>query len=129
VLAILGPCDHCQPGVHGTALGDMIGDRVPQLGIGVVCVHESAVGPPPPPGPRIRVQSPAHDQAFRRDGLNAEQVAVGHGPAGLPRLDGVIIAGADDQVTHTGLSAVRDAERGAGLHDAQADELVADAAG
>ena len=33
VLAVLGPGDHRQAGVHGPALGDVIGDRVPEFGI------------------------------------------------------------------------------------------------
>ena len=33
VLAVLGPGDHRQAGVHGPALGHVIGDRVPEFGI------------------------------------------------------------------------------------------------
>jgi hypothetical protein len=33
VLAVLGPGDHRQAGGHGPALGHVIGDRVPELGI------------------------------------------------------------------------------------------------
>ena len=47
VLAVLGPGDHRQAGVHRAALGDMIGDRVPQFGVAEILVQESAVGPPP----------------------------------------------------------------------------------
>ena len=36
VLAVLGPGDHRQAGVHGPALRDMIGDRVPEFGIAVM---------------------------------------------------------------------------------------------
>ena len=65
---------------------------------------------------------------FRGDGVDAEQVAVGQGAAGLARLDGVVVAGADDQVAGAGLGAVGDGDRGAGLDDAEGDEVVADAA-
>ena len=40
----------------------------------------------------------AHDQPACGDGLNAEQIAVGQRPAGLARLDRMVVAGADDQV-------------------------------
>ena len=74
-------------------------------------------------------RGPAHDQAAAGDGLDAEQVAVGQRPAGLAGPDGVVVAGADDQVAGTGLSAVGDADRGPGRDDAQLQEVVADAAG
>src|SRR6185437_293696 len=63
------------------------------------------------------------------DGVDAEQVAVGQGPAGLPRLDTVVVAGADDQVPRAGGGAVGDGYRGAGLDQAEADQVVADPAG
>ncbi len=129
VLAVLGPGDHGQAGVHGPALGGVVGDRVPQLGIAVVRVHEGAVGPAPLPRARVGVQRPAHDQAATGDGLDAEQVTVGQRPAGLAGFDGVVVAGADDQVAGAGLGAVGDADRGPGRDDAQLDEVVADAAG
>ena len=63
------------------------------------------------------------------DGLDAEQVAVGQRAAGLPRLDGVVVAGADDQVPGAGGGTVGDGHRGSGLDDAEADQVLADAAG
>ena len=129
VLAVLGPGDHGQAGVHGPALGGVVGDRVTELGFAVVCVHEGAVGPAPLPRARVGVQRPAHDQAATGDGLDAEQVAVGQRPAGLSGLDAMVVAGADDQVAGAGLGAVGDADRGPGRDDAQLDEVVADAAG
>jgi hypothetical protein len=33
VLTVLGAGDQRQAGVHGPALGHMIGDRIPELGI------------------------------------------------------------------------------------------------
>ena len=36
VLAVLGPGDHRQAGVHGPALRHVIGDRVPEFGIAVM---------------------------------------------------------------------------------------------
>ena len=62
VLAVLGPGDHRQAGVHRPALSDMIGDRVPQFGVTEILVQESAVGPPPLPGLGVGVQGAAHDQ-------------------------------------------------------------------
>ena len=129
MLAVLGPGDHGQAGVHGPALGGVVGDRVAQLGFAVVCVHEGAAGPAPLPGARVGVQRPAHDQAAAGDGLDAEQVAVGQRPAGLAGLDAMVVAGAEDQVARAGLSAVGDADRGPGRDDAELHEVVADAAG
>ena len=111
------------------ALGGVVGDRVTRLGFAIVCVHEGAVGPAALPRARVGVQGPAHDQAATGDGLDAEQVAVDLRPAGLAGLDGVVVAGADDQVAGAGLGAVGDADRGAVLHDAQLDKVVAGAAG
>ena len=37
--------------MHGPALGDMIGDRIPELAITVTGVHEGPVRPAPLPGP------------------------------------------------------------------------------
>ena len=54
------------------------------------------------------------------DGLDAEQVAVGQRPAGLARLDRVVVAGAHDQVTARGPGAVGDPYGGAGADLAQA---------
>src|SRR5580658_8344944 len=56
VLAVLGPGDHRQAGVHGAALGHVVGDRVAEFGIAVMLVHEGAVGPPALPGGRVGVQ-------------------------------------------------------------------------
>ena len=128
VLAVLGPGDHRQAGVHGPAHGDVIGDRVPEFRIAEMWIQESAVGPPPLPGGRVGVQGAAHDQPARGDGLDPQQVPVGQRPAGFPRLDLVVVAGAGDQVTRAGLGAVGDADRGPGGDDAEGDEVVADAA-
>ena len=78
---------------------------------------------------RVGVQRAADDQPVRGDGLDAEQVAVGQRAAGLPRLDGVVVAGADDQVPGAGLGAIGDADGWAAGDDAEDDEVVADAAG
>ena len=87
---------------------------------------------------QISTQNLGRDHGIRRtpgaqpiwgDGFDAEQVAVGQRPAGLPRLDAVVVAGAEDQVAGAGLGAIGDADRGAVLDDAQDDELVADPAG
>jgi hypothetical protein len=77
VLAVLGAGDHGQPGGHGAALGNMVGNRISQFSIAEMLVQESAVGPPPLPGGRVGVQGPADDQPGRGDLLDAEQVAVG----------------------------------------------------
>ena len=129
VLAVLGPGDHRQAGVHRAALGDMIGDRIPQFGVAEMLVQESAVGPPAAPGGRVGVQGAAHDQARAGDGLDAQQVPVGQRAAGFSGFEGVVVAGAGDQVAGAGGGAVGDADRGPGLDDAQGDEVLADAAG
>src|ERR1035441_8858447 len=129
VRAVLGAGDHGQAGVHGAALGGVVGDRVAELGIFVAGEQEGAVGPAPLAGARVGVQRPAHDQAVFGDGFDAEQVAVGQCPAGLPRLDGVVVAGADDQVAGAGPGAVGDGDGGAVLDEAEGDQVVADPAG
>jgi hypothetical protein len=129
MLAVLGAGDHRQPGVHGAALGDMVGDRVAQLGIPVPGVEELLAGPPPLSGGRVGVQRPADGQPGRRDCLDADQVAVGQRPAGPPRLDRAVVAGAHDQVPRAGPGAVGDAHCGPSVDDAEADQVIADAAG
>jgi len=129
VLAVLGAGDHRQPGVHGTALRGVIGDGVPparrlrssRTGTGGRS-SGAARG-------RVGVQRPADDQPVSGDGLDAQQVAVGQGAAGFAGFERVVVAGTDDQVPGTGLGSVGDADRGPGLDDAEADEVVADAAG
>ena len=128
MLAVLGAGDHRQAGVHGAALGGVIGDRVAEFGIFIAGEQEVAVGPAPLAGARVGVQRPAHDQPFAGDRVDAEQVAVGQGAAGLAGLDGAVVLGGDDQVAGAGLGAVGDGDGGAGLDDAEGDEVVADAA-
>ena len=128
VLAVLGAGDHRQAGVHGAALGGVIGDRVAELGFPVMRVQERPGGPPALPGPRVGVQGAADEQALSGDGVDAEQVAVGQRAAGLARLDVVVVAGADDQVAWAGPGAAGDGDRGAVADDAEGDEVVADAA-
>ena len=83
VRAVLGPGDHGQPGGHGAALGDVVGDRVAQLGILIKIEQEVSVGPAALPGGRVSVQRAAHDQPPAGDGVDAAQVAVsGQGVAG-----------------------------------------------
>jgi hypothetical protein len=113
VLAVLGAGDHGQPGGHGAALGGVVGDRVAQFGILIGIEQEVSVGPPALPGSRVSIQSPADKQAAPGDGFDAEQVAVGQGPAGLAGLDAVVVAGADDQVAGAGLRGVGDGNGGA----------------
>ena len=87
VLAVLGAGDHGQAGVHGAALGGVVGDRVAELGILVAGVEEGAGGPAALAGARVGVQGAADEQAVPGDGVDAEQVAVGQGAAGLACLD------------------------------------------
>jgi hypothetical protein len=61
-----------------------------------------SVGPAPLPGYRVGIQGPADQQAAPGDRLDAQQVAVGERPAGLARLDVVVVAGAQDEVTGAG---------------------------
>ena len=129
VLAVLGAGDHRQAGVHGAALRGVVGDRVAQFGSFVAGVQEVPVGPAALPGFRVRIQRPADDQAAGGDGFDAQQVAVGQGPAGFSRLDAMVVAGAHDQVPGAGRGAVGDARGGAGLDDAEVNQVIADAAG
>ena len=115
VLAVLGAGDHRQAGVHGAALGGVVGDRVAQFGSFVAGVQEMAVGPAALPGVRVRIERPADEQAVGGDGFDAQQVAVGQRPAGFPGLDAVVVAGAHDQVPGAGRGAVGDAHGRAGL--------------
>ena len=112
VLAVLSAGDHGQARVHSAALRGVIGDRVAQLRLSEMLVQEGAVGPSPLPGGRIGVQGPADDQPGRSDRLDAEQVAVGQRSAGLPRLDAVVVASADDQVPDARSCAVADPTTG-----------------
>jgi len=114
MLAVLGAGDDGQTGVHGAALGGVVGDRISQFGIFAVVKHEVSAGPAALPGDRVGVQRAADEQPGFGDGLDAEQVAVGQRPAGLARLDAVGVAGADDQVTGAGPGAVGDRDRGPG---------------
>jgi hypothetical protein len=115
--------------VHRAALGDMIGDRIPELGVTEMLVQKSVVGPPAAPGGRVGIQSATHDQAVCGDGLDAQQVPVGQRAPGLSCLEGAVVAGTSDQVAAAGLSAVSDPHDGPGLDDAQGDEVLADTAG
>ena len=128
VLPVLGPGDHGQAGGHGAALGGVVGDRISEFGIFVVLEHEVSVGPAALPGDGVGVEGPADEQAIAGDGLDAEQVPVSQRAARFPRLDAVVVAGADDQVAGAGPGAVRDGDRRSGLDGAEGDEVLADAA-
>ena len=65
VLAVLGAGDHGQAGGHGAALGDVVGDRVAQLGVVVTGVQEVLVGPAALAGLRVGVQGAADEQPVR----------------------------------------------------------------
>ena len=95
----------------------------------VVRVQEAPVGPAALPGIRVGVQCPADEQPVAGDGVDAQQVAVGQGPAGFPGLQRMVVAGAHDQVPGAGRGAVGDAHGRSGPDDAEADQVIADAAG
>src|SRR5437667_463474 len=80
------------------------------------------------PAAGVGAQGPGHGRPVWGDGLDAEQVTVGQRPAGLTRLDRVVVAGADDQVTGAGPGAVGDDDRGPVLDDAEGGEVLADPA-
>ena len=63
------------------------------------------------------------------DGLDPQDVPVGEGPAGLARLDAVVVAAADDQVPGRGLGAVGDPDGPAIVDQAEMDQVVADPGG
>jgi hypothetical protein len=129
VLAVLSAGDDGQAGSHGAALGHMVGDRVAEFGIFIRCVQEPLVRPAAPPRLGVRVEGAAHQQAVRGDLLDAEQVTVGQGAAGLAGLDGVVVAGAGNQVAAADAGTVRDARDRVRVDAAEADEVVADPAG
>ncbi len=87
VLAVLAAGEHGQAGPDGAALGDMGGDRVAELGVLVVRVQELSVRPAAPPALPVGAERAADEEALGGDGVDAEQVAVGQGPPGLPGLD------------------------------------------
>jgi hypothetical protein len=71
MLAVLGAGDHRQAGMHGAALGRVVGDRVAQLGILVAGVAEGPAGPAALPGLRSgsrarRTRSPSRVTASMR---------------------------------------------------------------
>ena len=129
MLAIFGPGDDGQPGVHGATLRGVVGDRVTQLRFLKVRVQETLVCREALARVRVGVQGAAHEQGLPGDGFDAQQVAVGQGPAGFACFDGVIVAGGYDQVALAGLGAVGDGDGRARADQAQADQVVADAAG
>ena len=129
VLAVLGAGEHGQAGVHGAALGGVVGDRVAEFGLFVMRVQELSVRPAAAARLRVGVQGAADQQAAGGDGVDAEQVAVGQAPAGLPRLHLVVVAGAHDQVPGPRLRAAGDRYRWAMFDKAKAEQVVADAAG
>jgi hypothetical protein len=97
VRAVRGAGDHGQPGGHGAALRDVVGDRVAQLGILIRVEQEASVGPAALPGGWVSVQRAAHDQPSAGDGVDAEKVAVSQGPAGLRRRPQPGYRSGDDQ--------------------------------
>lgn len=66
MLAVFGADDHGQTGMHGAALGDMVSDRVTQLGLLVICVQELSVGPAALARLPVGIQGAADQQAVRR---------------------------------------------------------------
>jgi hypothetical protein len=78
---------------------------------------------------RVGVQCTAHEQAAPGDRLDAQQIAVGQGLAGLPGHDRVVVLRADDQVPGAGGDPVADPHPGATVHDAEVDQVVADPPG
>ena len=59
----------------------------------VVRVQELAVRPAALPGFPVGLQRPAHQQAATGDRVDAQQVIVGQGAAGLPCLDPAVVTG------------------------------------
>ncbi len=111
------------------ALGDVPGHRVAELSIGEVCVQELLVRPAALPGFPVGVQGAPDEEPPAGDGVDAEQVPVGQGPARLAGLDLVVVAGAHDQVTAARLSAVGDDHRLGIVDQAAVEQGFADAAG
>jgi hypothetical protein len=86
-------------------------------------------GPAALAGARVGRQGAAGQQAVWGDGVDAEQIAVRQGAAGFASLEGVVVARTQNQVARAGQGAIRDADRRPGVHGAQVNEVVADAAG
>jgi hypothetical protein len=129
VLAVFGAGDDREAGVHSAALRDVAGDRVAEFGVFVIGVHEVPVCPPALACSRVRAQGAADEQAARGEGFDPQEVAVGQCPAGLAGLGRMVVPGADDQVPGAGPGSVGDACRRTGIDEAEADQVVADAAG
>ena len=128
MLPVLAAGDHRETGMYGAALGGVVGDRISQFGIFVVFEHEVSVGPAALPGGRVGVQRAADDQAVGGDGVDAEQVAVGQGPAGFTGLDPVVVAGADRSGPRCWRRCRRRSSPRRRRDDAQGAEVLADAA-
>ena len=128
VLAVLGAGDHRQAGVHGAALRGMVSDRIAQLSSFVACEQEVPVGPAAPSGFRVRIERPANEQPIVGDVVDAQQVAVGQGPAGFPGLHPWSLR--VHTIRSPGLAVpVGDAHGRPGPDDSEADQVIADAAG
>ena len=102
-LTVLAAGDQRDAGVHRGALGRVPGDRVSKIGRLVAVIAEGPVGEPPLARDRIRAEHPADHDAAAGDGLDPQDVPIGHGPAGLTRLEAVVVGPADDQVPGRGL--------------------------
>ena len=77
----------------------------------------------------VRLEEAAHHDAVAGDGLDPQDVPVGQAPARLTRLDAVVVAAADDQVTDRGLGALGDPDGRAAIDQAEVDQVVADPGG
>ena len=128
-LPVFGAGDQGDAGVHGGALGGVPGYRVGEVRCLVAVVAEGTVCELALSGGRIGVEHPADHDAAAGNGLDPQDVAVGQGPAGLARLEAVVVGPADDQVPGRGLAAVGDPDGTAVVYEAEVDQVVANPGG
>jgi len=128
-LPVLGAGDQDDAGVHGGALGGVPGYRVGEVRCLVAVIAEGTVCELALSGGRIGVEHPADHDAAAGNRLDPQDVAVGQGPAGLARLEAVVVGPADDQVPGRGLAAVGDPDSAAVVDEAEVDQVVANALG
>jgi hypothetical protein len=115
--------------MHGGTLGRVSGDRVGEVRRLVAVIAEGAIGEPAVARGRVGVEHPADHDAARGDGLDPQDVPVGQGPAGLARLEVVVVGPADDHVPGRGLGAAGDRDGLACVDEAEVDQVVADPGG
>ena len=107
----------------------MTGEGIGQFSGPVAGIAERPVGEAPLPGGPVRLQEAADHDALAGDGLDPQDVPVGQDPARLARLDGVVVAAADEQVACGRFGAVGDPDAPRGVDQVEVDQVLADPGG